>query len=193
MRNLIYTVIALLICAAFTFVLIECLQSPGSEAAGSWLAVAGLIVTASALSQIVFAVVAYMESAALRTQIRDAHHELSQVRVGYESAMRAINLSHYDSCTAWMKAVMTSLHHLAPSEGFEPAMHQLRKSQIEIELAHGSCESLWRAMESATKLGKKYLLEIQDVVIDKARLLDSESEQSIRKQLRVLLKINFAD
>lgn len=159
-----------------------------SSGMSEWLTVAGFIVTVSALSQVAFAVVAYVEAATLREKVQEVTNALERLKHKNTESLQSLNSAYCIAARASIQAMMTAMMSLDPGERYDAAMSNLRLAQIEVDLANGTYPSLWSAIQNCLKLGKNNFIELQERIWDRSRCLLPEEKKRIRSDYKSILK-----
>jgi len=166
--------------------LIACASDLTNDYLTGWLAIAGILVAVSALSQVIFAVVAYLESAALRNQIESLRVKAVEAHENSLEQLQTLKRAFYDAAKASIAGLMESLSYGAQGQSFRIAMNNLKLAQMNVDLAHGTYLSLWSAMQNAFKLDKRCFLELESDIVQRSQALCKAERDRILKEFKGL-------
>lgn len=187
MRNLIYAILALIICAISVYCLVSVTGCLSVDYTTAWLGIAAAIVAVSAMSQLVFAVVVYFESVTLKAQMEALRKNFSLQHEDNIIQIQRYKDAFHEAAKASITGLMEALSYSNKEErGFQIAMNNLKRSQINIELAHGTYQSLWSAMQNAYKLSKRLFLELEPELSEKSFMLSQNEKKRIREAYKKL-------
>jgi hypothetical protein len=186
MKQAILLLLALALCVETVLWMPKLSTGTSNEYMTSWLTIAGMIVAIATLSQVVFAVVAYVESATLQRQIRELHSATQQQHDVHREEINQLSEIYYGTAKAAIAGLMEAFHYSDRGPIFEIAMRNLKDAQINVDLAHGTYLSLWGAMQNAFKLDRKRFLELEPQIWERSNLLAQNDRERVRKDFKKL-------
>jgi hypothetical protein len=187
MKKVGWFTVALAVVCLFAWSVIRAGNLDDKIDANTWLAAAGVVVGLSALSQVIFAVVAYMESATLRNQL-----ESFRIQATSEHSRRMLEIGSlrdlfYKSTKEAVGALLEVFMHPVDGEAqFEEVARRLQLARISADLAHGHYTSLWSAMQTAYKCDKRRFLQLEPEIYTASESLDGEWRARLRSEYKSL-------
>lgn len=134
----------------------------GPSAAGTDLvAIAAIVVSAATLTSVLFAVVSYLEASVFQARVDRARGEIEQYRAEANREISQLRDASYEIGLEAIKSHLSAVMSIPDSPQFQSSIQNLQRAQVKVQLAHGSRDSLERAIELAFKLPGGLFLEIQ--------------------------------
>lgn len=186
MKALAFFLILVGVCVLALLVLAKVSGPKPEDFSLTWLGVAALLVAVATLSQVVFAVITYLEGVTLRHQIEEVQGKLDRHREQNLKQIQGYKDAFYHTARASVAALMEVFTYSDPSPHRENALKGLRIAQMNADLAHGTYPSLWSAMQTAFQLDKKRFMDLECEIWECSSLLAREESDRIRGEYKKL-------
>ena len=185
LRTVVYTIVAITLCTVLMVFVINSVPGINETCLLNFTAI---IISVATLSSINFAVVNYIESTVLSKRVKEAKNTAQKQHAQALSDLQSIRNIYCEVARISFKGILETFMSMQPGPNYEKAIKNLVIAEININLAHGTQDSLLRAIEATYKYDKRRFLDMESQIWDKAKYMQKEESQKVKEYYLVLKK-----